>query len=148
MAVSDHVARFVSLGFGSKDVRHISVSVYPALELAPDGEPMSGHKMYIGSDNGDLSTDYPTDYIFVLSDENWVFESFDLAGKTWPGLAILPDDGDYTVTFGDPGQRSVILSDKCGKFYTHRYQMMIRNTQTNELVITDPSSKNADRDDD
>ena len=146
MNIPNQITRFKALGFTAKDVRHIAVYVEPAVEIR-DGAIIQTHKISIGEANGDYAVDFPTEFIFLSMDPAWVFESFDLAGKTWPGLALFPDDGDFAVRFGDAGQRSIVLDDACQCFYGHNYQLVMRNTQTGELIATDPTVHNGDRQD-
>lgn len=146
MTVSNQVQHFKSLGFSGKDVRHIGVTVYPALVLE-NGQPVKRHKVYIGEEDGNYRVDFPTDFVFAIISSGWVFESFELGGKTWPGLAIYPDDADFAVKFGDDSHTSVVMTDHCGRFCVHRYQIVLRNTSTGEIAVSDPSTSNGDRPD-
>ena len=145
MSIKDQIAIFKSLGFGELDVRHIGVYVKPCVQ-AESGKLKETHKIYIGEGNGDFKVDYPTQFIFVSMNQEWVFESFDLAGKTWPGLAIFPDNGDFSIKFGDSKQYSIVLNDACTAFCAHRYQVVMKNKTTGEIIATDPSVENGDRD--
>lgn len=144
MSVANHVAVAKSLGFTGKDVRHIGVYIQPKIK-EENGALVQTHCAYVGEGSGDYNADFPTDFIFISTDENWVFEPFDLAGKTWDGLAMLPEDGDFTISFGDANRRSVIVEDRCQCFFTYRYQIVLRHVQTGELVVVDPGMSNADR---
>ena len=140
MAVSDHVAQFQNLGHPAKDTRHVSVYVYPAIAVE-NGQLVERHKIYVGTKNGDFDVTVPTDFIFMTAHLDWKFEKFSLGGRSWDGIAAFPDDGDFSVRFGDAEQRSVILADHCTKLYTHRYQIVMRNIHTGELIATDPSTQ-------
>lgn len=146
MSVAKQVTQFKGLGFSGRDVRHIGVYVMPSVEIE-NGASVQSMKVYIGEGTGDFSVNFPTDFIFASMSPEWVFDEFEVAGKTWPGLAIFPDDGDFAVSFGDADRKSVVLQDACQAFCTHRYQIVMKNTATGERVATDPSVKNGDRQD-
>jgi hypothetical protein len=135
--------KFASLGFDGKDKRHIGVYVMPAAEVT-NGELTQTHKIHIGNGTGDMRVSYPTELIFASMIEPWVFERFTLAGRDWDGIAVLPDDGDFEVSFGDPTRQSVVITDTPAHFFTHRYQLVMRNTDTGEIVTTDPGVANDD----
>lgn len=135
--------RFATLGFPGRDTRRVGVYVHPAVEVV-NGKLVETHKIHIGNSSGDCSTDYPTDYIYGSMTDPWVFESFTLNGRTWAGIAYVPDSGDFVVRFGTEDQKSVMVEDTPKHFYTHRYQIVMRNTQTGEIVTTDPGNNNGD----
>ena len=143
--MSEHRAMqlFKSAGFTGIDKRHISVRVYPYLEIV-DGKPIASHRVYIGAGKGDYRASTITDYIYVCASKDWVFHEFELAGTTWPGLVIYPEGGDFKVKYGNSDKTSVILHDTCKTFYTYRYQIVLRNTITGELATCDPDSDNSD----
>ncbi|TGY88194.1 hypothetical protein E5163_10195 [Marinicauda algicola] len=144
MSIPSQVQRFESLGLSARNILHIGVHVLPATEVK-DGQFVETHKIYVGEGSGNFGVDFPTDLIFASMSEDWAFENFDLAGKNWPGLAIFPDDGDFTVEFGDSGQNSVLLKDACKAFCAHRYQIVMRHKTTGQLIATDPTIDNRDR---
>ncbi|HBU61835.1 MAG TPA: hypothetical protein DEB67_05325, partial [Oceanicaulis sp.] len=72
-------------------------------------------------------------------------ERFELDGRTWDGIAIMPSDQDFEVAFGDDGRQSVIVIDKCNCFFTYRYQVVLRNSQTGQRIVVDPGFGNTDR---
>lgn len=146
MSVQQQVQEFIALGFSGQDVRHIAVYVQPALTVR-DGQLAQTHEAYVGESRGNFMVDFPTRFIFACMTSDWVFEEFELAGKTWPGIAVLPADADFNIHFGDPARRSVVVEDKCQDFFTYRYQFALRNTQTGELVVVDPGMTNGDRPD-
>lgn len=135
--------KFASLGFTGPDRRHIGIYVMPAMEVR-NGELVETHKIHIGNGTGDFRINYPTEMIFVSMFEGWIFEKFTMAGREWEGMAFLPDRGDFEIKFGDSGQKSVIVTDTPAHFFTHRYQIVMRNTDTGEIVATDPSTGNDD----
>lgn len=137
------VDQFQSLGFTGKDVRHIGVHVQPAVVIV-DGAPVETHKIFIGNGDGEFAVDFPTDLIFASMTEGWVFERFALAGRDWDGIAVLPDDGDFSISFGDEARKSVVVQDVPAHFFTHRYQIVMHNAATDEVISTDPSIKNGD----
>lgn len=130
---------FVKLGHTGRDIRHICVTVFP-YAFEEGGNLRQGWKAYAGTQNGNVSTCVPTDYIFALADSDWEFMEFEAGGKTWPGLAIFPDDGNYTVEFGDENKQSIILHDLCEKHFVHRYQLVVRHKLTGAIAICDPDS--------
>ena len=134
---------FKSLGFSGRDLKQIAVNVYPYM-FERDGKLVQGWKAYAGTRHGDIRSGLPTDYVFAVTDSDWEFVEFELAGKTWPGLAIYPDDGDATVEFGDRERRSVILRNSCDCLYMHRYQLVLKHRKTGEIAICDPGSGNED----
>jgi len=141
----EHQVQFAkSLGHPGRDVRHVGVYVEPKI-VEEGGQLVQRHGAYVGEANGDFSVDFPTDFIFMSVTKDWVFESFELGGKTWDGIAFLPADGDFKVSFGDANKSSVIVEDECKCFFTFRYQMVLRNTVTGERVIVDPGVDNKDR---
>ncbi|PHS28479.1 MAG: hypothetical protein COA84_01460 [Robiginitomaculum sp.] len=143
--MTDHRGQilFKSAGFTGVDIRHIAVRVYPYSEIK-DGKLVEAHRVYIGSKKGDIRASTPTDYIFVCASKDWVFHEFELANEKWPGLALFPKSGDYSLKFGDAQQKSVLLHDNCKVFYTHRYQIILRNTKTGELASCDPDAGSDD----
>mgnify|MGYP006274572981 FL=1 len=143
MNVGNISEKFASLGFPDKDKRHIGVYVMPATEVR-NGDLVETHKIHIGNGTGDMRINYPTELIFGSMIEPWVFERFTLAGRDWEGMAFLPDDGDFQVKFGDPDQKTVVVTDTPAHFFTHRYQIVMRNTDTGEIVTTDPGGANDD----
>lgn len=136
-------AIFEAAGHKGTDTRHIIVHVHPFLEI-DEGKPVEAHRVYIGSSHGDVRTSTPTDFIFACASKDWVFHEFTLGGTTWPGLAIFPSGGEYTVKFGDSNQESVVLHDNCNLFYTHRYQIVLRHRTTGELATCDPDAGSDD----
>jgi len=120
------------------------VRVYPAIEIN-GGDLKEGWKVHIGNGNGDLEACIATDFVFASSNPDWEFVEFELAGKSWPGLAIFPDDDDFDVEFGQSGPQSIILKDHCGTFYMHRYQLVLKNKTTGEFAICDPGGGNGDQ---
>lgn len=143
MSITTQTKAFAELGYEPMDLRHIGVYVQPAIEVK-DGEKRDTHKIYIGEGDGDFSIDFPTRLVFLSMTEDWVFESFKLAGQEWPGLSITPAGGDFTVRGAHDG-KAVIVDDKCDCFFAFRYQVMMKNTKTGEIVVTDPTFKNGDR---
>lgn len=131
---------FINLGHTGRDVRHICVTVFP-YSFEEGGSLRQGWKAYAGTKKGDVSTCVATDYIFALADPEWEFMEFELGGKNWPGLAVYPDDGNYTVQFGDANRQSIILHDPCEKRYVHRYQLVVRNRISGEIAICDPDTE-------
>ena len=146
MTVGKPTDKFASLGFPGKDKRHIGIYVMPAMEVR-DGALVETHKIHIGNGTGDMRISYPTELIFASMIEPWIFERFTLAGREWEGMAFLPDDGDFEVKFGDPEQKSVVVTDTPAHFFTHRYQVVMRNTDTGEIITTDPGTGNDDEQD-
>lgn len=138
------VQKFQQLGFTAKDIRHVGVHVGPSVEIV-GGEVTAAKKIFIGNNEGNFDIDIPTDLIFASMTDNWVFHSFELEGRSWDGIAIFPDDGDFQIRFGEETNSSVIVSDAPANFFAHRYHIVMRNTVTGELVATDPSVKNGDR---
>lgn len=132
--------RFATLGFPGRDTIRVGVYVMPAVEVV-DGKLVDTHKIHIGNESGDFKTTYPTDMIFGSMIDPWVFERFTLGGKEYDGIAYLPDTGDFKVSFG-PEQKSVKVEITPEHFFTHRYQIVMRNTVTQELVTTDPGNGN------
>jgi hypothetical protein len=143
MTKHKEVTLFNAAGHTGVDIRHIAVRVYPYLEII-DGKPVKSHRVYIGTKKGDYSASTPTNFIFVCASKNWVFHEFELDGTTWPGLAIYPQSGDFSVKFADSEKLSVLLHDSCKVFYTHRYQIVLRNSITGELATCDPDTSNSD----
>ena len=144
MSIESQVQLFKSLGFSGKDLRHVGVSVEPCVEVR-DGALVQTHKIYVGGAIADFSVDFPTEFVLVSVNTNWAFDSFELDGQTWPGIAVFPTDGDFEVRFGDKDQLSVVLYDGCKCFYAHRYQVVMRHRKTGEATATDPSVQNIDR---
>lgn len=144
MSVEQSVQFAISLGHPGRDIRHVSVYVEPKI-AEENGQLVQRHAAYVGDGNGDFSVDFPTDFIFMSVTDDWVFETFDLAGKTWEGIAFFPADDDIIIRFGDVNKTSVIVEDKCKCFFTYRYQMVLKNTVTGERVIVDPGVGNKDR---
>ncbi|MEO1039722.1 MAG: hypothetical protein AAFX09_09260 [Pseudomonadota bacterium] len=140
MTASDRAASFQSLGYSGKDVHHVRVIVFPAIDVE-NGALVERHKIFIGALNGDYSTTMATDYIFMTGHLDWRFEEFTLGGRAWEGVAVFPLDGAVQTRFGDSDRKSVIMTNDCTKFYTHRYQMVMRNINTGELIATDPSTQ-------
>ncbi|WP_420430616.1 hypothetical protein [Hyphobacterium sp.] len=136
-------AFFRSLGFSGRDLKHVAVNVYP-YAYEQGGKLVEGWKAYAGTQHGDIRSGLPTDYIFAVTGKDWAFAEFELAGKSWKGLALYPDDGDATVEFGDTDRRSVILRNSCDCLYMHRYQLVLKHRQTGEYAICDPGSTNED----
>lgn len=137
------VEKFQALGYTGKDIRHVAVHVLPSVKIV-DNAVVEHNKIYIGNYQGDFTINFPTDIIFASLCEGWVFERFELEGRQWDGVAFVPDDGDFTVSFGDQDRVSVIVSDVPKHFFTHRYHMVMRNTVTGERVATDPGTTNGD----
>lgn len=144
--VHKQVERIKALGFSGRDVRHIAVYVDPSISVV-DGELVQTHTAYVGERDGNFFIDFPTDMIFVVMTEGWEFERFELGGKIWDGIAVMPEDADFEVSFGDENQQSVVVLDRCQCFFTYRYQIVLRNQQTGERVVVDPGVGNADRPD-
>jgi hypothetical protein len=144
--VQKQVERFKALGFSARDVRHIAVYVDPSITEI-DGQLVQTHTAYVGERDGNFFIDFPTDMIFVVMTDGWEFERFELGGKTWDGIAVMPEDSDFEVSFGDEGRQSVVVFDKCQCFFTYRYQIVLRNQQTGERVVVDPGVGNGDRPD-
>lgn len=132
---------FAQLGFSGRDTQHILVTVFPYM-FENDGALVEGWKAYAGMGNGDLNTCVPVDYIFATADPEWEFAEFELGGKSRSGLALYPDDGDYSVEFGDVERRSIILRDACEKLYIHRYQLVLKHKPTGAFAVCDPGSNN------
>jgi len=132
---------FMAIGHSGHDIRHICVTVYP-YTFDEGGVLRQGWKAYAGTKKGDIETCVPTDYIFALADNDWEFMEFEVGGKTWPGLAIFPDNGDHLVEFGDENRQSIILHNLCEQLYVHRYQLVVRNKLTGEIAVCDPDSNN------
>lgn len=126
------------------DTRHVEVRVYPKLTLE-NGEKTAGYGVHFGLKHGNLRADYPTDFIFTAP-EGWRFHAFDLAGRSWPGVSVFPQDADFEVAFGDEDQKTVVMTDHCSTFYPHYYQLVLENIETGALATTDPSADNGDRD--
>ena len=127
-----------------RDTRRVDVRIYPKLELREDGT-VEAHAVHFGLKHGNLSADYPTDFIFIAP-EGWRFYEFHLAGRTWPGVSVFPEDSDFEVAFGDDARKTVVMTDPCGSYYPHFYQLVLENIATGELATTDPSADNGDRD--
>lgn len=144
MSVEQQVQFAKSLGHPGRDIRHVGVYVEPKI-VEENGQLVQRHGAYVSEETGDFTVDFPTDFIFISVAKDWVFEQFDLGGKTWDGIAFFPADGDITVRFGDTNKTSVIVEDECKCFFTYRYQMVLRNTVTGERVIVDPGVGNKDR---
>ena len=139
--VNPTTALFQNLGYSGRDFKQIAVNVYPYL-FEEGGQLIQGWKAYAGTQHGDIRSGLPTDYVFATTDPDWEFFEFELGGKTWPGLAIYPDDGDAMVEFGDDDHRSVVLKNECERLYIHRYQLVLRHKHTGEFAICDPGSTN------
>jgi hypothetical protein len=144
--VQKQVERVKALGFTGRDVRHIAVYVDPSIKEI-DGELVQTYSAYVGERDGNFFIDFPTDMIFVVMTDGWEFERFELGGETWDGIAVMPEDSDFEVRFGDKGRQSVVVYDKCQCFFTYRYQIVLRNQQTGERVVVDPGVGNGDRPD-
>jgi len=142
--VDKQVERVKALGLPGLDVRHIGVYVQPTVREV-DGELVDTFAAYVGEHEGNFSINFPTKMIFVIMTGGWEFEQFDLAGRTWDGIAIMPPDHDFEVSFGDDGCQSVIVIDKCKCFFTYRYQVVLRNSQTGQRIVVDPGVGNNDR---
>lgn len=142
--VKPNVTLLQGLGHSGRDIRHVLVRVFPKAEPAAGGVA-ARHQVFVGSHLGDFRTGFPTDYIFASASQDWVFETFELGGKTWEGIALFPDDGDFEVGFADPAQRSVRVRDACEKHYAHRYQIVMRNIVTGEIAVCDPVIGNEDQ---
>lgn len=141
MAVNPETQFLQSKGYSGRDIRHVTVRVFPAM-AAENGALTPRHKAYAGNGAGDFATSVETDFIFVSADSDWEFQSFELGGQTWPGLAVFPADGDFDVRFGDDGPSSVVMTDRCNCLYTHRYQLVLRHRSTGEFALLDPEVGN------
>jgi hypothetical protein len=142
--VQQQVERIKALGLPGLDVRHIGVYVEPSLRV--EGQDLvQTHAAYVGENDGNFAIDFPTKLIFVIMSGGWEFERFELDGRSWDGIAILPSDHDFQVVFGDPERQSVIVLDDCRCFYTYRYQIALRNRRTGERVVVDPGVENRER---
>lgn len=128
----------------ARDTRRVDVRVYPKLELR-EGGTAAAFGVHFGLNQGHLSADYPTDFIFIAP-EGWRFYEFELAGRAWPGVSVFPEDGDFEVAFGDDERKTVVMTDHCRAYYPHFYQLVLENIETRELATTDPSADNGDRD--
>ena len=135
-------ALFLSAGLSARDLRHIVVNVFPHAAVDANGQVTQSWKAYAGTQNGDLRTGLPTDYIFLSRDPDWEFIEFELNGKTWPGLAVYPDTGDYTVQFADESHRAVKLMTQCEILLTSRYHLVLRHRTTGAIAICDPGTNN------
>jgi len=113
--VQSQVERVKALGFSGRDVRHIAVYVEPAITEI-DNELVQTFSAYVGERNGNFFIDFPTDMIFVVMTQGWEFERFELDGKVWDGIAVMPEDTDFEVSFGDDGRQSVVVLDRCNEF--------------------------------
>lgn len=142
--VQTQVERVKALGFSGRDVRHIAVYVEPAI-TEKDNELVQTYSAYVGERNGNFFVDFPTDMIFVVMTQGWEFERFELDGKVWDGIAVMPEDTDFEVSFGDEGRQSVVVLDRCNEFFTYRYQIVLRNQETGQRVVVDPGVENEDR---
>ena len=142
--VEKQVERIKALGLPGLDVRHIGVYVQPTVREI-DGELVDTFAAYVGEGDGNFSIDFPTRLIFVIMANDWQFDQFELAGRIWDGIAIMPPDHDFEVKFGDPNRQSVIVFDKCDCFITYRYQVVLRNTKTGQRIVVDPGFGNRDR---
>lgn len=142
--VQSQVERVKALGFSGSDVRHIAVYVEPAITEI-DNELVQTFSAYVGERNGNFFIDFPTDMIFVVMTQGWEFERFELDGKVWDGIAVMPEDTDFEVSFGDDGRQSVVVLDRCNEFFTYRYQIVLRNQETGQRVVVDPGVENEDR---
>lgn len=131
---------FQSLGLTGHDIRHIPVTVFP-YAIETEGGTRQGWKAYAGTSNGNLDTCVPTDFIFLSLNPDWIFTDIELNGKNWPGLAIYPDSPDFTVE-RSADDRSLMLKDTCETHIVFRYQLVLRNTKTNEIAICDPDTNN------
>ena len=142
--VHQQVERIRALGLPGLDVRHIGVYVEPSVRVVGN-DLVQTHSAYVGDNDGNFSIDFPTKLIFVIMSGGWEFERFDLDGRSWDGIAIMPSDHDFEVIFGDPDRQSVIVIDNCQCFFTYRYQIVLRNRETAERVVVDPGFGNKDR---
>ncbi|WP_440958946.1 hypothetical protein ACFELO_02220 [Oceanicaulis sp. LC35] len=142
--VQKQVERIKALGLPGLDIRHIGVYVQPSVREV-DGELVDTFTAYVGEHEGNFSINFPTKMIFVIMAQDWAFEQFDLDGRTWDGIAVMPSDQDFIVTFGDDTRQSVIVIDECKRFFTYRYQVVLRNTKTGERLVVDPGVGNQDR---
>lgn len=144
MTDKPHIAMFKDAGHAGVDTRHVTLRVFPVTDTQ-DGQLITKQKVFIEGSDGNFTVDMPTFFIFGILDEGWVFESFEQNGKTWPGIAINPDDGDIEVSSDDPTHRTLIMHDKCESFCLHHYQIVLKHTATGEIATTDPSVQNVDR---
>jgi len=144
MTATAQTTLFENMGCTPKDLRHIGIYVQPAIDVR-DGQVVQTNKIYIGEGDGNYAVDFPTEFVFLSMDSDWVFEPFELAGQTWPGIAILPVTGDFHLQFKNDQHNCVVINDDCKCFFAHRYQILMRNTKTGELICTDPSIKNGER---
>lgn len=135
---------FKSLGFTGIDIRHIAVRVYPYVEVI-NGKLVEAFRVYTGESSGNYAAGCTTDFIFISMDKDWVFHEFQMAGKTWQGMAVFPTDGDFSASFTDTSQQAVILNDTCKKHYAHRYQIVMKNKITGALATNDPVVDNEDQ---
>lgn len=142
--VDKQVERIKALELPGLDVRHIGVYVQPTVREVGD-ELVQTFAAYVGENEGNFSINFPTKLIFVIMTGGWEFERFELDGRTWDGIAIMPSDQDFEVAFGDDGRQSVIVIDKCNCFFTYRYQVVLRNSQTGQRIVVDPGFGNTDR---
>ena len=142
--VEKQVERIKALGLPARDIRHISVYIQPTVHEV-DGELVDTFAAYVGEGSGNYLIDFPTKLIFVIMADGWEFDQFELAGRTWDGIAVMPADHDFEVSFGDPNRQSVIVFDKCDCFFTYRYEVVLRNKKTGQRIIADPGFGNGDR---
>ena len=135
---------FTDAGHSGIDTWHISLRVYEVADTE-NGALVTKHKVFIEGSDGNFQADTPTYFIFGVVEEGWEFESFELGGKSWPGIAVTPDNGDITVSSDDPTKRTVVMHDLCEQFLLYRYQIVLKNPSTGAIATTDPSLQNIDK---
>ena len=142
--VEKQVERVKALGFPGLDIRHIGVYVQPTVREV-DGELVDTFAAYVGEQDGNFAINFPTKMIFVIMSKGWKFEQFQLDNRVWDGIAVMPSDPDFEVYFGDDRRQSVVVIDKCKCFFTYRYQVVLRNSETGQRLVVDPGVDNEDR---
>ena len=144
MAVKGGSAVFLKAGYSGEDVRHIALRVYSVLDTE-NGKLIQKRKVFIEGGDGDFNVDTPTRFVFGVMEEGWKFETFEQGGKSWPGLCVTPDDGDFEVISNDPTGKTLEMFDKCTSYCLHRYQIVLKHEKTGEIATTDPSVQNSER---
>ena len=143
MTADTALSVFTQAGHKGVDTRHITLRVFDVVDTE-NGQLVTKKKVFIQGGDGNFTVDIPTFFVFAILEKGWVFEPFEQDGKTWPGLAVTPDNGDFTVTADDPAKRTVVMHDKCKHFCFYRYQIVLKHEATGAIATTDPSVQNVD----
>lgn len=102
------------------------------------------YRLYPANGDGNLRTNLPRKWKFVMMTEGWTFPDFtDAAGKQWPGLIfypyIGPDIAAWRVT-----DNQVILENQCTWLGGEIRYTLIGQSPTGEQAVLDPGQSNDD----